>query len=373
MSIPVIAGPVGYDSWYVKVFRNICEIVGDPKKFVLDWIAPEKKLVVHTDRLDDTTSYRITSMLEYTVPAGIKVERYNHTFEISWREINKYAECTDASELYAVAPDKHGSELHLGVTNYYTLDLTSDGNFIYPLPKLKKLAAGWGSSYFQKVTAEEFKISLPSLTGNNDRLFQTVLAKTIECDLPLVTQFSAGYCQYLRRFVGNTPNVTNWNYAFVACGWRHNEMLDIDCDFSKATTATDMASNSCKLNKASVLRICVGEKSIPAYTSGTHNITLGIHVDLQNDEEVLAAIASAETKGWTVTVQWNGTPTSTASVMRFGQLIYARVNETELPDGTTEKYIAWGHYVTNPDEYETFRSLESACEYFGLPNPYMQQ
>jgi hypothetical protein len=289
------------------------EVLND-SDYEMEHILGKRKLVVHTDRISDELSDSISTLLESESPKNIKVERYNHTFEISWREINKYAECTDASELYAVDPDKHGSELHLGVTNWYTLDLTSDGNFIYPLPKLKKLAAGWGSSYFQKVTAEEFKISLPSLTGNVDRLFQTCKSKVIECDLPLVAGFTAGYCEYLRRFAGNTPNVSFWDYTFVACGWRHNEMLDIDCDFSKATTATDMASNSCKLNKASVLRICVGEKSIPAYTSGTHKITLGIHVDLQNDEEVLDAIANAESKGWTITIQWNGTSTKDESL-----------------------------------------------------------
>ena len=102
-------------------------------------------------------------------------------------------------------------------------------------------------------------------------------------------------------------------------------------------------------------------------------LTIGIHIDHQNDETVLAAIANAEAKGWTLTVQWNpGGPTYTtpeASTMAMGTLIYARVDEHELPDGTTERVLDWGHYVTNWEArgYEQFRSLESAYRYFNLP------
>lgn len=126
-----------------------------------------------------------------------------------------------------------------------------------------------------------------------------------------------------------------------------------------------MFSNT-QLDKKSALNVLT---SIPAYTSGTHNLTIGIHVDHKTDEEVLAAIANAEAKGWTLFVQWNGTPTSTASTMAMGQLIYAKVGEMERPDGTTEQYLDWGHYVTNPEGYETFRSLASAYRYFGIPMP----
>lgn len=75
-----------------------------------------------------------------------------------------------------------------------------------------------------------------------------------------------------------------------------------------------------------------------------------------------------EGKGWTLTVQWNDTQTAQASTMAAGSLIYAKVGEHELPDGTTERYLDWGHYVTDWEArgYEQFRSLESAYEYFGL-------
>ena len=115
-----------------------------------------------------------------------------------------------------------------------------------------------------------------------------------------------------------------------------------------------------------------GEPDWSGYVGNTSQkvpwiLTIGIHVDHQNDETVLAAIANAESKGWTLTVQWNGTPTAQASTMAFGQRIYAKVTEAVRPDGTVERIMDWGHYMTKPDGYEQFRSLESAYRYFGLP------
>jgi hypothetical protein len=68
-------------------------------------------------------------------------------------------------------------------------------------------------------------------------------------------------------------------------------------------------------------------------------------------------------------VQWNGTPTAQASTFAMGSLIYAREEERELPDCTMDRFLDWGHYVTNWEErgYEQFRSVEAAREYYGLP------
>ena len=97
--------------------------------------------------------------------------------------------------------------------------------------------------------------------------------------------------------------------------------------------------------------------------------TLGIHVDHKQDEEIMAEVARLEEMGWPVTIQWNGTATAQASVT-YGLRrppIYARVIEMERPDGTTERVLDWGHYVTDPSGYEEFRSVEEAREYYGLP------
>ena len=76
-----------------------------------------------------------------------------------------------------------------------------------------------------------------------------------------------------------------------------------------------------------------------------------------------AAIEAAEAKGWTLTVQWNGTPTSQASAT-YGlrtPSIYARVTEDEYG-----RHLEWGHYVSDPTGYEEFYNLEAAHEYFGI-------
>ncbi|MBR5185596.1 MAG: hypothetical protein IKW19_04790 [Akkermansia sp.] len=107
--------------------------------------------------------------------------------------------------------------------------------------------------------------------------------------------------------------------------------------------------------------------TIPTWNDGaSHLLTIGIHVDHKADDEVLEAIANAEARGWTLTVQWNGTPTAqTAATYGLRKPpIYARVSEKE----NGERYLDWGHYVTDPSGYEQFRSVEAAREYFGLPD-----
>ncbi|MBQ4594791.1 MAG: hypothetical protein IJA81_09170 [Akkermansia sp.] len=49
-------------------------------------------------------------------------------------------------------------------------------------------------------------------------------------------------------------------------------------------------------------------------------------------------------------------------------VIYARVEMVERPDGTLERVLDWGHYVTNweANGYRVFGSVEEACEYFGI-------
>jgi hypothetical protein len=100
---------------------------------------------------------------------------------------------------------------------------------------------------------------------------------------------------------------------------------------------------------------------------------LGIHIDHKTDEEVLTAIDNAEAKGWTLTVQWNGTAT-VAAASTYGLRkppIYAKVDTIEHSDGATEQTLDWGHYVTNWEEngYMEFTSLEEAYAHFNLTMP----
>lgn len=124
----------------------------------------------------------------------------------------------------------------------------------------------------------------------------------------------------------------------------------------------ELMFQGCRLKKQHAIEILNG---IPAWSSGTHSITVGIHVDFKDDAEIAEAVASAEAKGWTVTVQWNGTA-GTSGASTYGlrrQPIYAKVVEH---DG--KQNLDWGHYVTNAEEngYQEFASVEEAEEYFGI-------
>ena len=46
----------------------------------------------------------------------------------------------------------------------------------------------------------------------------------------------------------------------------------------------------------------------------------------------------------------------------------------ELPDGTSERILEWGHYVTNWEEngYLEFSSVEEVEEYFGIEKEIQQ-
>ena len=243
---------------------------------------------------------------------------------------NKYASCTTVAEMAAVNPN-------------FRTDLTTDGGWIYPLPELTNLAnLAWGGNY-----SPEMPI------------------KYLDCDAPKVKLTNPGFvhnCQpeWAR---GDWSGVENGMWMF---GAGHKRALyNVEMVFPKLHTGDAMFEGAI-LNKESVLRIL---GSIPSYTSGTHKLTMGIHVDHQTDDEVLAAIENAEAKGWTLTVQWNGT--ATAQVATYGlrrKPVYAKLATMELPDGTTEQYLDWGHYVTDWDanDYREFSSVEEAKEHFNI-------
>lgn len=307
--------------WFAPLKAELAALL-DGTQFEVYWQASQNKLIVHTDRVADDLLEQVRTTAEAYLPAGVELVQYNHHIEVSWRDINKYAECTNVPDMLAVNPD-------------YKNDLTSDGEWAYPLPRLQSGKNAFGSSAITK-----FAEDLPSLTDGWD-MFNRSKIRDIRSKMPELIQ-GTYFCVYAKK------------------------LENCIVEMPKLQQGTNMFDRAI-LNKQSALCIL---NTIPSYSSGsTHKLTIGIHIDHQNDEEVLAAIANAEAKGWTLTVQWNGTATAAASVMRFGQLIYAKVDEIEMPDGTTERVLDWGHYVTNEEGYETFRSLESAYEYFGLPMP----
>ena len=325
-------------AWLAEVRAGLDEL---GLVYELAWMPAADKLVVHTDRADDTQVEAVTALLERTLPKNIEVGKYNHNMEISWRDINKYAECVTHDDVKAVNPD-------------YKKDLTSDGAWIYPMPKLKSEVI-----LFRYDTAlKKFSVDLPSLTTSSGLLQYTSITE-FDRNFPLLTTWWGTFegSSKLVRFLSDMSHADTCGYTFNGC----SALEVFESDLPKLSNGGDMFYRT-RLNKESALRIL---NSIPAWTSGSHPLTIGIHIDHKQDEEVLEAIANAEAKGWTMTVQWNGTPTAQASVT-YGLRkppIYAKVSEH---DG--ERVLEWGHYVTDPTGYEEFRSVEEAREYFGLPD-----
>lgn len=87
MSIPYKMLPTGFDSWYVKLYRELCQLLGSPLKFKLGWVASEKKLVIHTDRVDDNLLEQVRIMAEEYMPAWVRLVQYNHDISIPWQKI----------------------------------------------------------------------------------------------------------------------------------------------------------------------------------------------------------------------------------------------------------------------------------------------
>lgn len=351
------------------------------------------------------------SLVQYNSRVEYSLEQAGNkgcTISVQYREpekdsaiYNKYEECVTFDDVIAVNSD-------------YKTDLTEDGAWEYPLTKLEKLAtAPW---FMQGSPLKSIDIELPAMTNCGNMFRDATKLETARISLPVITTgtFRGLFenCSALKSFYVSIPNAKNC-VAFMV-GTKIEEVTPDDLyapqvtafdffasnsalkrvsfDFSNATIlqyafqncsnfesfASDlpelsdgaMAFALCKLNKESALRIL---NSIPTWTSGTHKLTIGIHIDYQNDEEVLTAIANAEAKGWTVTVQWNGTATA-QTVSTFGLRkppIYAKLGTVEHPDGTIENFLDWGHYVTNAEEngYQEFASKEEAYEHFNLEIP----
>lgn len=349
-----IAAQAARPATMVLVKDELLALLGDASLFDID--TDGQKIIVHTDRLADDQLAAVEDMLGRFVPQFIEVERYNHHIEVSWRDLNKYAACKTWADCYNVDPEKHDTGQNYGNNFYYTRDLTSDGDFAYPLTNIQGTHISWGLSYFNYVTIDPFSFEFKN--ASSVRTVYTAMRQTeLHLSAPNATEAIGAFRRnaQLVKVKAYLPKATHINDF---CADSPNVRV-VECDFPAASTASN--AFPCKLEKASALRIL---NSVPAYTSGSHPLTIGIHVDHQHDEEVLASIANAESKGWTLAVQWNGTPTSQAATT-YGLRkppICARVGEME----NGERCLDWGHYVTDLTGYEEFRSVEAAREYYGL-------
>lgn len=235
----------------------------------------------------------------------------------------KYAECETVADLKAV-------------NTAYSSDLTGDGAWKWKLQNLRDARQAFNN----QAAVVRFEADLPNVTK---------AGKFLNHD------WGGNSLKYVKA---HCPQLVD---AGQFCGYRKG-LTEAYVTLPKASYLA-RAFASCQINKKSALMIL---DSLPSYASGSHLLTLGIHVDHQADEEVANAIAEAEAKRWTLTVQWNGTATAAvANTYAMRQPVYAKMVEL-LEDDT--QHLDWGHYVTDWEQngYLEFSSLEEAKEHFNI-------
>lgn len=89
-------GTIVYKGWEItsnavitipveELTAAIEEIVGEGK-VIIEAVPTENKVVVHTDRVDDTQLEAVTALLEQLLPKKVEAARYNHTMDVDWRD-----------------------------------------------------------------------------------------------------------------------------------------------------------------------------------------------------------------------------------------------------------------------------------------------
>lgn len=374
------------------------------------WINADKRLIIHTDRVDDSLYAAVADIAAVYMPADATLEQYNHNIEISWRDINKYAHCKTYTDMVAVNPE-------------FANDLTSDGEWVYPLPEVtatgNRPGENWYTGWWAGSNLKKAVLTLPKCTSARCTFAQVKQELDLDLELPIATYIADLSFQTikLRKLRLIAPEATTcarvfyWNLASQPDVYiyapkaktMHNlcdyvphleevkgefgaEATNLDAMYTncpklrvfptyypKASTAANMLHN-CQIAGQQAIEVL---NSIPAYTSGTHNITMGIHIDYQNDAEVLAAIDNATAKGWTVTTQWNGTATSGVSTFGFKRIWVRKTQDAEYgryaDDNGTRWSVEWCDMLSAPDGstpedhgYELFRSVEAAVAYWEL-------
>lgn len=155
------------------------------------------------------------------------------------------------------------------------------------------------------------------------------------------------------------------------------------CLFDKIVMAPNYAWDSSKIVVGLTLKQARRLGNLPATggtTGGTLTISLPTGYDV--DSEVTAALETARSKGWTLTIQTYTPEESTSTTSTFGmQRIWVRKTQDEngsYVDANGNRFqVEWCVEIYSPENktpedlgYEQFRSVESAVEYWEL-TPYV--
>lgn len=315
----------------------------------------EDKIILHTDTLSPTETIDFDYLCSNIIPSDISTITLNHSLDISWNKIDKYAKCLTKQEVYAI-------------NSNYKNDLTKDKEWVYNLTSFN----GSGRNLFTGATFTRSVFNAPVITSMYDCMNECKKMTEVILNTPKLTdgRYMCNNCINLKTVSGDLSKLQNGYEAFKNTPVE-NFYCEVPClsnGYRFLTIGGNTTDVGARLNKESALRIL---NSVPSYTSGTHQLQIGIHIRHKEDETVLNAIANAEVKGWTMTVHWNGTlDDNTTYGLRRDEIIYAKKGEHITSDGITENVLEWGHYVTNWEEqgYRAFSSVKEANDYFDLTN-----
>ena len=361
------AGTIMYKGWNVtsnavitlpleELTTSVETLLGEGK-VTFDVDSNRNKLIVHTDRVDDAQVEAVNEFLESALPASIEMENYNHHIEVSWRDINKYAACTTVAEMAVVNPD-------------YKNDLPSDGEWVYPLPELTSTGPYPNNLFTEAYNVRKVKMYLPKAMDVN-RVVHCDRAKSaleeLDVEAPIVDTNNYGGIAHIIQGLVQPKKIRIvlpkqryidqlfWNsYKYTP------EKVEVIVPMMQSA---EYGFTHFAFTKENAMPLF---NQLRTFTSGKHLFDILLTSECKDDPEILEAISVAESKGWTLTVNFypSGdsyvTPTSTTYGMRK-PTIYAKLDEV---DG--KPYLHTCHYATDPTGYEEFGSVEEAREYFGI-------
>ena len=150
MSIGSKMRSLGDSTYFLKTtYEPLKEIIGD--KDCIFEKDPINGYIIHTDRIEGELLENVDELLNDEFGNKFRKTHYNHHIEVNWRDIDKYAKCTNYNDMVAV-------------NNTYAYDVTSDGEWVYPLPELLTANRGNANGLFSWQSNKGVKkiaISLP--------------------------------------------------------------------------------------------------------------------------------------------------------------------------------------------------------------------
>ena len=269
----------------------------------------------------------------------------------------KYKGCTTDDDVKAVNAD------------YQTTDIVN-GTWSEPLWDLTN--GSWMFSSCTNLTS--FSSDLSSLTDGERMFYNCTNLTSFSSDLSSLTNGNAMFytCSQLTSFSSNLSSLTNGRTMFADC----SKLESFSSDLSSLMDGYNMF-RMCKLDAHSVKNIIDTIKTYSAKLTlgmGCNNTTKDIKLFAQEVgyADITALLAALSDKGWTVTAQYNGRPTTTYSLRRPSEdtlPVFVQLEETDehadytSEDGSKKFRLDWFHETTGSTEgYTQYATLEEAIE-----------